>query len=93
MPILISCNEFNKQKIEEHIKRKNYYGFNSRKFRFYITYSLAVFDDQGKYSISDKMKLMKRSSGTASSAEELLNFDIDSYLKSEGVQYVYFSGM
>ncbi len=68
LPIVVNCNQFNSTKIQEYIKDRNYYGFNSSKFRFPIIYSLPVFDQNGKYCINLKMKLIKRSAGTAACA-------------------------
>lgn len=68
VPIVVNCNQFNAGKIQEYLKDRNYYGFNPSKFRFPTIYSLPVFDQNGKYCINVKMKLIKRSAGTAACA-------------------------
>ena len=93
MPILINCNEQNIEKIQNYLKKKQYYGFSPHKIRYFITYTLAMMDRNGKYCLNDRMKLMQRPSGTASCLEYLLNENIYSFLKAEGIEYVYVSGM
>jgi hypothetical protein len=73
MPIIINCNEQNIEKIQNYLRQKQYYGFSPHKIRYFITYTLAIFDKNGKYCLDDKIKLMKRPSGTASCIEYLLN--------------------
>lgn len=93
LPILINCNEFNKEIIIEHIKHKNHYGMNPDNFKYFSTYTLAVYDSNGKYCISDQLKLIRKPSGTASAAEYLQNQLIANVLTDANVKYVYFSGM
>ena len=52
VPIVINCNESNISKIQKYLKEKTYFGFNPSKFRFSTTYSLAVFDQNGKYCLN-----------------------------------------
>lgn len=68
MPIIINCNEYNIEKVQNYFKDKSYYGFSSSMFRYTITYSLAVFDKNGKYCLNQNKRLLKRPSGTASCA-------------------------
>jgi len=46
-----------------------------------------------KYCLDQKLKLMRRPSGTASCIEYLLNQNIANFLSTEGVEYVCVSGM
>lgn len=39
------------------------------------------------------MRVITRPAGTASCAEYLLDEDINTFLRSEGVEYIYFSGV
>jgi hypothetical protein len=64
-----------------------------KKNRYFITYTLAIFDRHGKYCLDQKLKLMRRPSGTASCIEYLLNQNIANFLSTEGVEYVCVSGM
>jgi len=68
IPIIVNCNEFNTTKIQKYLKEKHYFGFNPSKFRFPTTYSLAVFDHNGKYCVNERLRLVKRPSGTAACA-------------------------
>lgn len=93
LPIIINCNEANIERIQAYLKQKQYFGFSPHKIRYFITYTLAIFDANGKYCLNENIKLMKRPSGTASCLEYLLNENIYSFLKAEGIEYVYVSGM
>jgi hypothetical protein len=52
--------------VQAYLKQHQYYGFNAHKIRYFITYTLAIFDKQGKYCLDQRLKLMRRPSGTAS---------------------------
>ena len=93
VPIIINCNEQNISKLQSYLREKHHFGFNPSKFRFATTYSLAVFDQNGKYCLSDKMRLIKKPSGTAACAESLLSPAISKFLQHEGTEYIYFGGM
>lgn len=71
--------------IQSYLRRKSYFGYNSNKIKYCITYSLAVFDGKGKYCVNGEMKLIKRPGGTAAAAENVLNRDISGFLKQERV--------
>lgn len=68
IPIIINCNENNISKLQKYLREKHHFGFNPSKFRFTTTYSLAVFDQNGKYCLNEKMRLIKKPSGTAACA-------------------------
>ena len=68
IPIIVNCNEFNSTRVQKYLKEQQFFGFNPTKFRFPTTYSLAVFDQQGKYCINERLRLVKRPSGTAACA-------------------------
>ena len=100
LPIVINCNSQNITRIQNYLKKKGHFGFTPSKFRYSpgycrytTTYSLAVFDQQGKYCLNDKMRLIQKPSGTAACAESVLSPGINKFLRNEGVQYVCFSGM
>lgn len=93
LPVIVSCNEFNIEKIQIYIKQRDYYGFDPSKFRFIEAYSLAVFDSKGKYCVTGKFRLIRRPSGTAVTVEELLRGSIYQFLKDTGVEYVQINGM
>lgn len=52
LPIILNCNDTNSTRIQKYLKEKNHFGFNPTRFRFANTYSLAVFDHNGKYCLS-----------------------------------------
>jgi predicted transcriptional regulator len=85
MPIIINCNQSNIQIIQDYIKKNLHYGFDPQKIRYVLTSALAVFDQRGNYCLTPKLRLIRRPSGTASCAEELLNSSAYSFLKEEGV--------
>jgi UDP-N-acetylglucosamine pyrophosphorylase len=91
--VIVNCNENNLGRIQEYLKSNKYYGLNPAKIRFFSTNCLPVINHQGKYCVNQKLRLIRRPAGTATCAEFLLNSKMQELFSSEGIEYVYFSGM
>jgi len=49
IPIIINCSVKNYNTIDQFLRIKNYFGFNSSKIKLFKSSALAMFDQQGHY--------------------------------------------